>query len=177
MFDRVWMHYAPGFGVIRVSTVITVLLMLVWVGILRRRPALAVFAVAGWLVAFEILFNWSGTIALGWSWRTSARDTALWGGWVLAAYLVGVRPEIRLVGLAAVFWVVWLVTGFHFNLVGNPGISWPAEAINEATKTALAAAFLVGALKAPAADPAWWPANLWLETYRRRAVAADSLAD
>lgn len=176
MFDRVWMHYAPGFGVIRISTVLTVVVLLAWVGVVRRRPLLAVFAVAGWLVAFEILFNWSSTLALGASWRISARDTVLWGGWVFAAYFAEVRPDTRLVGVAAVFWVVWLLTGFHFNLVGNPGIDWPAEAINEATKTALALAFLIGALKVPAAEPAWWPANLRLESYRRVA-RADSLAD
>jgi hypothetical protein len=139
------------FGVVRLSTVIVTAVVLAVVTWRTRRPLLAVLAVLGWLSAFEIAWELSRV-----AFRQDSLRNALWfslavAGWVVAAELARIRPEPRLAGLFALTFVLWLATGFGLNWLGQP-VSVRDELLNEVSKTALGAAYLVGALRARSAS-------------------------
>jgi hypothetical protein len=134
------------FGVVRLSTVLVAIVVLAVVAWTTRRPLLAVLAVLAWLSAFEIVWELA-RVPFG---QDSLRN-ALWfslavAGWVAAAELAKIRPEARLTGLFALTFAVWLVTGFGLNWVGGP-LSVRDELLNGVSKTALGAAYMVGALR------------------------------
>ena len=132
----------------RWSTVLMAALLLAVIGWRSRSPRLAVVATLAWLFGFEIIWQLGHGISghvrfwdLNWFYWL-----AISGGWLAFAHHLGVRPELRLVAVAAALWAIWLMLGFNSNWPGQP-ISWTNEALNEASKTALGLAFLVGVLR------------------------------
>lgn len=129
----------------RWSTVLGAVLILAVIS-WRRNPFAAVVAVLAWLSAYEIAFNAIGVL-YGWP-----APPFLWGsaavlGWVVLAAVRGIWPEWRLVVVYAVLMAVWVGLGYHSNTPTRVPFSASGEVLNEASKTALALAYLFGALR------------------------------
>lgn len=142
----VWFH-VPGLGPIRITTVLAAVAILAIVGVLRRRPWLAVVAVMGWVSAYELIFNAVGIYVFGWPHGSFLWYAAAISAWVVLAYREGIRPSRFWLLIFATTWIPWLLEGFHSNIpVGRSWDSW-GELWNEVGKTALALAYLVGVLR------------------------------
>jgi hypothetical protein len=69
---------------------------------------------------------------------------------------LGVRADRRFLVLAAVFFLGWLVSGFHVNGHNSVDFQPFAEAMNEGSKTAWAIAYLVPLVRGGVVP--WWRA-------------------
>jgi hypothetical protein len=68
-------------------------------------------------------------------------------GWVVAAYVAGIRPHPWLLFAWGLLFLGWIAFGFRSNLYDHPGqFSIAQEAFNVATKDGLAAIFVIGGL-------------------------------
>ena len=126
---------------IRTSTLLLAFILFA-AGLLVRRSVLqAVLAPTAWLLGWESAwgvtthFFVKGAGPLGLVWWIGVPAVAL-------AFAAGVRVEWRWLALTAGVWVVWLATGWHYNVVTNPHVDWLAEALNETAKTAWGLAYL-----------------------------------
>jgi len=121
----------------RTSTVVLAAVLLV-VGVIRRRPLHGVLATLAWIAGFEAawqftIFHFAGR-PMGWPIPGSIAVVAE------VSLILGV--EWRWLAVAAAVWVVWLPSGFHYNVPQDPHIDWWAEFLNETAKTAWGLAYL-----------------------------------
>lgn len=140
----------------RWSTFLMVLVILGLVGVVRRRPLVALAAVGAWTGGFEVVYRfwdimrwheWWGLNDLMW-------EAAALVAWVLLALRLGVRPSAFWVTVTIACFGVWITTGYTYNYVGQPyPFSLQAEIENVTTKTAWAMAYLVGAWRLGVGDP------------------------
>jgi hypothetical protein len=113
----------------------------------RRSLLVAFIAGMGWVSAFEIVYQAAGTIygrhdALHLFYLTFSMS-----GWVVAAYVAGIRPHPALLLAWGLLFLGWVVFGFQPNLYDQPSHFSPAqEAFNVAAKDGLAAIFVIGGL-------------------------------
>ncbi len=154
--DGPWL-ILPAVGAIRVSTVAAALALAAVILWRRRSPLLAVVAVFAWAAAYEIAFTALGTALHGWSAAYLLWLAAALAGWVILAAVMHVAPDRWFLIATLVAALVWIATGFHANSPTGSGsagfdreFSLTDDVLNELTKTLLAAAYLVGALRAPA---------------------------
>ena len=142
----VWLVF-PFIGPIRFSTVLAFIATLAIVGWFRRSPLTALVAGMGWVSAFEIVYQAVGTLygrhdALHLFYLTFSMS-----GWVVAAYVAGIRPHPWLLFAWALVFLGWMAAGFQPNEFDQPGhFSLAQEAFNMATKDGLAAIYIIGAL-------------------------------
>jgi hypothetical protein len=142
----VWVLF-PFIPPIRLSTLIAFAAMLAILTWVRRSPLLAFVAGMGWVSAFEIVYMAVGTLygrhdALHLFFLTFSMS-----GWVVAAYVAGIRPHPVLLGAWGLIFLGWIAFGFHPNLIEHPNqFSVAQEVFNVATKDGLAAIFLIGGL-------------------------------
>jgi hypothetical protein len=138
----------------RWSTVLMAAVVLAVVTWRTRRPLLACLAVLAWLSAYEIAWNTCSLVTHGddpvkWFWLVLALLA-----WPLLAHQVGLRPQPVAVALCAAGFAIWLVLGFDYNWMREPGpVRVLPEVLNVLTKTVLGVAYLAGALAAPAVGP------------------------
>jgi hypothetical protein len=149
--------WLPLMGPIRISTVVAGLVMVVAIQWRRHAPSTALIALMAWASAYEILYSATGTAIHGWPAANFVWMAAAVGGWVVLAQVWGITPNRWLLLAFAVVWVLWVLTGFNSNapsVAGTPGFpkafSVSSEILNELTKTLLALAYLVEALRSPA---------------------------
>jgi xanthosine utilization system XapX-like protein len=133
----------------------------VLLGVLRDRRFW--LAAAIWLGGFEAVFQF--TVGMRLLVHSGFHPDAWWAPVVmfgtlavgvmcaLAAVRIGVRPSLPLLGLTALFWGIWLLTGFHVNEHDMVGFDPVAEALNETAKTLWAAAYLLPLWKATERAP------------------------
>jgi len=142
----VWVVF-PFVGPIRLSTVlafIATVAILTWV---RRSPLVGLVAGMGWVSAFEIVYQAIGTIYGRHDAMHLFYLTFSMSGWVVAAYVAGIRPHPWLLLAWTVLFLGWIASGFQPNLFDHPGqFSVAQEAFNVATKDGLAAIFVIGGL-------------------------------
>ena len=140
----VWLVF-PFIGPIRLSTVLAFIATVVILAWFRRSPLVAVIAGMGWVSAFEIVYQAVGTIygrhdALHLFYLTFSMS-----GWVVAAFVAGIRPHPGLLLAWGVLFLGWVAFGFQPNLYDQPThFSTAQEAFNVATKDGLAAIFVIG---------------------------------
>jgi len=141
----------------------TILLFAAFIALaLTRRSWLPAIACAFWLCAFEVALDVT-ELALG---RRATLDWIHLSFYSVVAIALpvwlarrGVKPSLTL-GIAVLSaWGIWIGTGFHVNEHSMTGFDPAAEALNEAAKTAWAAAYLwplwkLIAKESPAASPA-----------------------
>jgi hypothetical protein len=144
-----WSPFADA----RWSTVLTFVALCALTAWNTRRPIVGLATAMAWLSGFEIIYEATGSIMHGWSLTTLLWTTAGTAGWMVAAYALGVRPDLRIFFVFAVLWAVWIAAGYRSNMPDRiiPGanltFSWFDEALNICTKTTLAIGVLVGALR------------------------------
>ena len=113
---------------------------------LMRRSWLPAIACAFWLCAFEVAFDVTG-LALD---RPAALDWIHLSLYSLVAIALpvwlarrGVKPSWPFGVPVLIIWAIWIGTGFHVNEHTMTDFDPAAEALNEAAKTAWAAAYLL----------------------------------
>jgi hypothetical protein len=144
--SRFW-FWLPAIGPIRVSTVVAAVALLVVISIKRRNPALGLVTTLAWASTFEILSNAVGTIGFGWAVHDFVWMSAALTGWVVLAGVLGVWPDLRMSLAFAITLAAWVATGYEPNRPGNSNFNILSEILNEASKTLLALAYLLGALR------------------------------
>jgi hypothetical protein len=146
----VW-FWLPVLGPIRASTVIAALITFGAISFRRRNPWVALVVVLAWASAFEIVYDVVGVAAFNWPLSPFVWQAAALLGWVILASVLGVRPDWRISMVFLTLMAAWAVTGFHLNQPGTSSIDLRAEVLNEAAKSTLAFAYLVGALRTASA--------------------------
>jgi hypothetical protein len=142
----VWVVF-PFVGAIRLSTVLAFIATVAILTWFRRSVLFGLIAGMGWVSAFEIVYQTVGTIygrhdALHLFYLTFSMS-----GWVVAAYVAGIRPHPWLLAAWALVFLGWIASGFHPNLFDHPGeFSVVQELFNIVTKDGLGAIFVIGAL-------------------------------
>ena len=140
--------FAPFLQHLRWSMALLAVLIVSSVTVLRRRPLCAIAATLAWVSVYELAWMASNlAMRRGTSLEDLAWMTAAVGAWPILAHKLGIRPSMAWVGLCAAGWVVWLATGFQYNVPGQrqPIQLWP-ELLNVWTKTGLGVGYLTGAL-------------------------------
>jgi hypothetical protein len=142
----------------RWTTLATGIAILVVIGVVRRRPDLAVVTAVAWAGGFEAVYGILDT--LYWhpadtvKWTAEAWQTAALVGWVFVAHAIGIRPSGPWVAVTVIAFGVWLTTipGVTSGFVSNApqaGQTGPLmivpEIENVVAKTAWAIAYAVGA--------------------------------
>jgi hypothetical protein len=142
----VWLLF-PFVGAIRLSTVLAFVATVAILTWYRRSLLIGLVAGMGWVSAFEIVYQAFGTIygrhdALHLFYLTFSMS-----GWVVAAYVAGIRPHPWLLAAWCLLFIGWIAIGFQPNLFDHPAqFSVAQELFNVATKDGLAAIFVIGGL-------------------------------
>lgn len=137
----------PFVGPIRLSTVLAFIAILVILTWFRRSPLIAFAAGMGWVSAYEIVHQAIGTVFSGHDAMHLFYLTFSMSGWVVAAYIVGIRPHPGLLVAWSLLFLGWVAIGFHPNLYDQPNhFSLIQEAFNVAAKDGLASIFVIGGL-------------------------------
>lgn len=151
----------------RWTTLATAIVVMVVIGLVRRRPDLAVVSVVAWLGGFEAAYGILDTLywhpAGAVKWTAEAWQAAALIGWVLLAHAMGIQPSPPWTAVTVIAFAVWLTTipGVTSGFVSNApqaGQTGPLmivpEIENVVAKTAWALAYAVGAWQAPG-RPFW----------------------
>ena len=144
------------FAEARWSTVLTLGALFILVTWKTRRPVVGLVAAMAWLSGFEILYQATGAVLHHWSVTTLVFTTAGTGGWLIAAYTLGVRLDWRTASMFVALWVVWIALGFDSNMPdriiagADRVFSWRDELLNVGTKTVFGVVIALGVLKAKA---------------------------
>ena len=142
----VWMVF-PFVGPIRLSTVLAFIATVAILTWFRRSLLVGLVAGMGWVSAFEIVYQAAGTFYGRHDAMHLFYLTFSMSGWVVAAYVAGIRPHPWLLVGWALLFLGWIAFGFRSNLYDHPGqFSIAQEAFNVATKDGLAAIFVIGGL-------------------------------
>jgi hypothetical protein len=142
----VWVVF-PFVGAIRLSTVLAFIATVAILTWFRRSLLFGLVAGMGWVSAFEILYQAFGTIYGRHDALHLFYLTFTMSGWVVAAYVVGIRPHPWLLFGWSLLFLGWIASGFHPNLFDHPSeFSLTQELFNVATKDGLAAIFVIGGL-------------------------------
>jgi hypothetical protein len=142
----VWMVF-PFVGPIRLSTVLAFIATVAILAWFRRSLLVGLVAGMGWVSAFEIVYQATGTIYGRHDALHLFYLTFTMSGWVVAAYMAGIRPHPWLLVAWSFLFLGWMAYGFRSNLFDHPGqFSVVQEAFNVATKDGLAAIFVIGGL-------------------------------
>ena len=143
----VWLQLP--FGPIRTSTVVTALVLFISVAVVRRDLLRPVVVVVAWTGFFEILYQAVGIIGFHWPLSNFVWEAGALAGWIILAGVLGFWPDWQVSLLFVALMLVWIASGYHYNVAGQSApINARDEILNEASKTALAVAYLVGALRA-----------------------------
>jgi hypothetical protein len=151
----------------RWTTLATGIAILVAIGLVKRRPDLAIVAAIAWAGGFEVTYGILDTLywhpADAVKWTKEAWQGAALLGWVLLAHRIGIRPSAAWVAVTVIAFAVWLTTfpgvtnGFVSNApqAGQTGpLMVVPEIENVVAKTAWAMAYAVGAWRATS-EPFW----------------------
>lgn len=152
----------------RWSTFLTAVVVLLLIGVVRRRPDLAVVAVVAWTGGFEVVYRFWDIVRWHewWAWNSWFWEAAALVGWVVLAHVIGIRPSPFWLTVTLACFAIWISTGYTYNYTGQ---TYPFQVLpeieNVAAKTAWATAYLVGAWRVQTV-PAWQ--RLRLDRYWRR---------
>ena len=142
----VWVVF-PFVGAIRLSTVIAFIATVAILTWFRRSLLVGLVAGMGWVSAFEIVYQAVGTVYGRHDAMHLFYLTFSMSGWVVAAYVAGIRPHPGLLAAWSLIFLGWIASGFQPNLFDHPGqFSVAQELFNMATKDGLAAIFVIGGL-------------------------------
>jgi hypothetical protein len=135
---------------VRLSTWATIAVFLAVAGTRREtKPLLACWA---WLWGFEAAYDLASIAFRPWS-QGFLPEASLYAilGLTTIVWMTnhGVRPSLPLLGAALGLMVLWIALGFHQNFHSAKVIAPGTEALNEATKTMWALAYLWPFLRRP----------------------------
>jgi hypothetical protein len=150
--ERLW--FVSSLSGIRLTTLASAVVCFVIVLFLQRKNTLksiyyALLAVVVPMATFEIIWYYSAAAFRGWDLNIMQFGALL--GWVLLGIsaIFHTRPpriSVLLYGVFIVVFVIWVASGFSFNVLENSSFSVSAEVFNVVSKGALffAYAFHIG---------------------------------
>jgi hypothetical protein len=142
---NVW-AYLPLFGTIRYTTIFTAIVIAVIISWRTHKLWLGPLTALAWASAYEIIYEWTGTILHGSDLNKTAWMSAAVIAWVLLAYVKGARTDKILLGTFTCAWIIWISMGFYANNTMNM-FDLASEILNVGTKTILALSYLFGTLR------------------------------
>lgn len=149
--DFIWVDVSViTFGVwgyVRISTVLTTIVLFILITYRFRKPWIAFTAVAAWLTLYEILFLFTDSLINEGPWNHTVGLTVALMAWPLLAYAQGIRPNKWLILLFTATWLIWILSGFQYNIKDVGPFILHDEFLNGLTKTLLAGAYLLSELK------------------------------
>jgi hypothetical protein len=134
-------------GYVRISTVITAIILSILLSYRLQKPWIAFIAVAAWLTLYEILFLFTDSIINQGPWNHTIGLTVALIAWPLLAYSQGIRPNKWLILLFTATWLTWILSGFQYNVKDIEPFILHDEFLNVLTKTILAGAYILSELK------------------------------
>jgi hypothetical protein len=134
-------------GYVRISTVLTVIILFILLTYKFRKPWIAFTAVAAWLTLYEILFLFTDSIVNQDPWNNTIGLTVALMAWPLPAYTQGIRPNKWILIFFIATWLTWILSGFQYNIKDSEPFILHNEFINVLTKTLLAGAYLFSEMK------------------------------
>jgi len=142
----IWLIF-PFIGAIRFGTVLAFVVTVVVLTLARRSLLVAVIAGMGWVSAFEITFQVVEAIEGRVDWLHVFYLTFSLSGWVVAAYVAGIRPHPALRAAWGLVFFGWVAYGFHPNrYADHDQFSVGQEVFNVMTKDGLAAIYVIGGI-------------------------------
>jgi hypothetical protein len=129
-------------GYVRISTVLTAIVLFILITYRFRKPWIAFTAVAAWLTLYEILFLFTDSLINGGPWNHTVGLTIALIAWPLLAHTQGIRPNKWLILLFTATWFTWVLFGFQYNMKDVDPFIMHDEFLNVLTKTLLAGAYL-----------------------------------
>jgi len=142
----VWLIF-PFIGAIRFSTVLAFVVTVVVLTLARRSLLVALIAAMGWVSAFEITFQVVEAIEGRADWLHIFYLTFSLSGWVVAAYVAGIRPHPALLVAWGLVFFGWVAYGFQPNrYADHDQFSVGQEVFNVLTKDGLAAIYVIGGI-------------------------------
>lgn len=136
----------------RWTTVLVAMAILVITTLKTRQPHRALIATVAWLAAYEIVWQ-AFDVLMHPATSPTTLERYLWFvaaliAWPMLAHAIGIRPNAALVAITAGTFALWLATGFDYNWYGQPkSLQVGPEVLNVLSKTALAGAYLLGAIR------------------------------
>lgn len=140
----------------RWTTLLMALLVVFLIGVIRRRPDLAVVAVVAWTGGFEVVYRFWDIVRWQewWAWNSWFWEAAALAGWVVLAHSVGIRPSPFWLTATLLCFAIWIATGYRSNYAGQKApFQVLGEIENVSAKTAWAMAYLVGAWRVRTPPP------------------------
>src|SRR5258708_19417056 len=115
----VWVVF-PFVGPIRLSTVLAFIATVAILTWFRRSLLVGLVAGMGWVSAFEIVYQAAGTFYGRHDAMHLFYLTFSMSGWVVAAYVAGIRPHPWLLVGWALLFLGWIPFRFPSNLYAHP---------------------------------------------------------
>jgi len=142
----IWLIF-PFIGAIRISTVPAFVATVAILTVVRRSLLVGVIGGMAWVSAFEIVFQLVGAFEGHVTWLHVFYLTFSISGWVVAAYVAGIRPHPALVLAWGLVFLGWIAFGFHPNrYLDHAQLSVGQEIFNVLTKDGLAAIYVIGGI-------------------------------
>lgn len=128
-------------GYIRITTVLTALLLFFYALYRTRKPITAFLAMMAWASLYEIIWLLTDMLMHNQPVTNVFWISAALTAWPLLAYTRDIKPERLFLFVFAITWMIWILTGFNGNHRGVEPYSWTNEAIYVSTKSLIALAY------------------------------------
>jgi len=128
-------------GGIRISTLLTALVVFVYVLVHTRSFFIAFVSTMAWASLYEIIFVLTDTIIHSMPWSRTLWIVIALMAYPILAHTQGIRPNRLLLFIFSVIWIIWVLFGFNYNSYNNPTFIPQNELFNVLSKTILALAY------------------------------------
>jgi hypothetical protein len=128
-------------GSIRISTLLTALVAFVYVLVRTRSFFIAFLSTMVWASLYEIIFVITDSIIHNMPWSRTFWIVIALMAYPILAHTQGIRPNRLLLLIFSLTWIIWVLSGFNYNIYNNPTFIPQNELLNVLSKTILALAY------------------------------------
>lgn len=128
-------------GSIRISTLLTALVVFIYVLARTRSFFIAFVSTMAWASLYEVIFVITDSIIYNMSWSHTFWIVIALMAYPILAHTQGIRPNRLLLLIFSLTWIIWVLFGFNYNSHNNPTFIPQNEMLNVLSKTILALAY------------------------------------
>ena len=128
-------------GSIRISTLLTAIVVFVYVLIQTRSFFIAFLSIMAWASLYEIVFVLTDSIIHNMPWSRTFWIVIALMAYPILVHTQGIRPNRLLLLIFSITWVIWVLFGFNYNSYNDPTYISQNELLNVLSKTILALAY------------------------------------